>query len=40
LAVGREVEGEGALALEEGEFDVVGEEEELWGVGRHGGCGG
>jgi len=40
LAVGGEVEGEGALALEQGELDVVGEEEELWGVGCHGGCGG
>jgi hypothetical protein len=25
------------LALEEGELDVVGEEEQLWGVGCHDG---
>jgi len=37
LGVWREVEGDGTLALEEGELDVVGEEEELWRGGRHGG---
>lgn len=38
MAVGREVEGEGALALEQGEFDMVGQEEQLGRVGSHGCC--
>lgn len=38
LACGGEVERDGALALEQGQLDVVGEEEQLRRVGSH--CGG
>jgi hypothetical protein len=37
LAVGGEVEGEGAFSLEERELDVVCEQEELGWIGRHDG---
>lgn len=36
--VGGYVEGEGALAFEKGEFDVVGEEEELGRIRHFKGC--